>query len=146
MKAYYHLSEYIIKDSILTPRVPSNFFSANGYEDTEVPRVCLAPSIQTALMALSYKWANKVLYVYTPAKWYQIYTPSIKQVPDVEITKEVWVKELVTLVCLGKIKVLGDKGKNGFKFMYGNHTAELYEWDWEWLEKYNKKRDDRGKC
>ena len=79
-------------------------------------------------MALSRKCKDEILYIYVPAKEYEIYYPNTNEVPDVEITNEVWIKELVVLKCIGSIKVLGDKGEDGFKFKYGSHTAELYEW------------------
>jgi hypothetical protein len=36
---------------------------------------------------------------------------------------------------IGKIKVIGDSGKDGLKYKYnnGNSTAELYEWDYKWV-------------
>ena len=32
------------------------------------------------------------------------------------------------------IKVIDDKGLLGHKFTYGDNTAELYDWEWKWVE------------
>ena len=32
---------------ILSPRIPKNFFTENGYEDNKTPRVCFSPFCQT---------------------------------------------------------------------------------------------------
>lgn len=126
----------------LTPRVPSNYFTKNGYEDSTTPRVCFSTSIKCCLRALSMKCEGMELYVYTPDKYYKVYKPNTKEVPDCKITKEVWIKEPVKLKCIGKIKVGADTGEDGFPFTYGSgkdkHTAELYDWSYEWIEKYEK--------
>ena len=131
---FFHLSPEKLRDKILYPRIPNNYFTKNGYEDSITPRVCLAPSIKNALMALGRKHKDDILHVYIPIKKYKIYHPSLDEVPDVKITGEVWAKEPIMLKYIGSIKVLGDKGKNGFKFKYGDYTAELYEWEYKVLE------------
>lgn len=134
----YRMNIYFLSssDSIktLNPRVPSNFFTKNGYEDDKTKRVCFAPSIDQCLMALSQDLTGKEFYVYNPARKYNTYKPSTKEVPDSKITGEIWIKEPVELVCIGKIKVIKDKGLPGHKFTYGNNTTELYDWEWKWVE------------
>lgn len=68
---------------------------------------------------------------------YNVISPTKKQVPDVEITDEKWICEKVKLICIGKILCIGDKGEDGISYTYGHeYKAELYEWNWEWIEKY----------
>ena len=119
----------------LKPRVPNNYFTKNGFEDGTIARVCFAKSVAKSLMALSYSCAGKIFYVYQPAKEYMTYKPTTKEVPDCKITGEIWIREPVELKCIGKIKCTKDAGKPGHKFKYGNNTAELYDWEYEWLER-----------
>ena len=65
--------------------------------------------------------------------------PTVEEVPDSEITDETWITCPVKIKKVGKIKVLGDSGLDGHPFNYGDKTAELYDWDWEWLEEKNDK-------
>ena len=125
-------------DELLTPRIPSNYFTKNGYEDNKTKRVCFAPSIDKALMALSQKCEGLELYVHEPqdGENLKIKYPTIKEVPDCKITDEIWVLNDVVLKCIGKIKVLRDKGLDGYKFKYGDKEAELYDWEWKWMTKY----------
>ena len=121
----------------LEPRIPNNFFTKNGYEDSKTPRVCFSTDIGKCLSALSMNCTNHEYYVYSPAKDYKVITPTQKQVPDVKITDEKWITEPVELIYIGKILCIGDDGKDGMPFKYGNNTAELYGWKWKWIEKHN---------
>lgn len=119
----------------LKPRVPDNYFTKNGFEDGKTARVCFTKSVAKSLMAVSLRYAGKIFYVYQPAKEYMTYKPTTKEVPDCKITGEIWIREPVELKCIGKIKCTKDAGKPGHKFKYGNNTAELYDWEYEWLER-----------
>lgn len=121
----------------LNPRVPSNYMTKNGYEDGKTPRVCFSTSIDGCLMALSMKCSNHEYYVYTPTEYGKIISPTVKQVPDVKITNEKWILEPVDIQCIGKILCIGDAGEDGIPYKYGNNTAELYKWNWKWVEKYS---------
>lgn len=128
----------------LEPRIPNNFFTKNGYEDSKTPRVCFSTDIGKCLSALSMNCANHEYYVYSPAKDYKVITPTQKQVPDAKITDEKWITKPVELICIGKILCTGDNGKDGMPFKYGNNTAELYNWEWKWVEKYNNIKENCG--
>ena len=134
---YYHLSP--IKGlTKLQPSVPSNFLTDYGFENSTINRVCFTPSIDQCLMAMSANITHKEFYVYIP---YNIDTnklrkPSIEEVPDSLITGEVWSLQSVRIKCIGKIRVTKPKGTT-HNYNYGNkYTAELYEWEYEWVEKY----------
>jgi adenylate kinase family enzyme len=132
----YCISQEDLDGQTLEPRVPDNFFTKNGYEDGETPRVCFTPSVDKCLMAISQKCEGIEFYVFSPEEVSDenIYKPTIEEVPDSEITDETWITCPVKLKKVGKIKVLGDSGLDGHPFNYGDKTAELYDWDWEWLE------------
>lgn len=134
----YHLSQSNLDGKTLSPRVPSNYFTKNGYEDGKTARVCFAKSIDMCLRALSQKCTDMELFVHIPDGKYNIHIPSTKEVPDAKITSEVWIKEPVKLKCIGKIKVIKDKGEDGIPYKYGDNTAELYDWEWKWIEKMNE--------
>lgn len=134
----YFLSESNMDGKTLLPRIPSNYMTKNGYEESKTPRVCFSTSIDGSLMGLSQNLKDKELYVHIPESEVNIYKPSVKQVPDCKITGEVWVKDKVNIKCIGKIKVIKDKGLPGHRYMYGDGKfAELYDWDWKWEEKYS---------
>lgn len=134
----YFLSESNMDGKTLLPRIPSNYMTKNGYEESKTPRVCFSTSIDGSLMGLSQNLKDKELYVHIPESEVNIYKPSVKQVPDCKITGEVWVKDKVNIKCIGKIKVIKDKGLPGHRYMYGDgKSAELYDWDWKWEGKYS---------
>jgi len=135
-KHLYFLSKDNMDNKTLYPRVPENYFTKNGHEDNETKRVCFATSIHKALMAISMRMKDMILYVHVPKTMnIETYKPTTKQVPDCKITGETWVTHPIGLKCIGKIKVIDDSGKDGHKFKYGDKEAELYDWDWEWIEK-----------
>lgn len=131
----YFLSPDNMNGKILSPRVPENFLIKNGYEDGETPRVCFAKSIDGALMALSQNLKGKELFVHQPVDpdFNNIVEPSLEQVPDVELTTEVWYTDDIEVKTIGKILIEEDDGLPGHKYTYGDNEAELYGWKWKWL-------------
>lgn len=128
------LSEINMDGETLIPRVPKNFLTENGFEDNKTKRVCFTQSIDACLMGLSMNCKNKVFYVHVPVGSFTIVQPTKAQVPDVDITGEKWVCEPVKIKCLGKIKVIGDDGKPGRKYTYGNGIeAQLFGWNWKYV-------------
>lgn len=123
----------------INPSIPNNFMTKNGYEENKTKRVCFAPSVDQCLMGLSRNCEGEEFYVYAPDGDYKTYTPSIKEVPDVKITGEVWIKEPVNVKCVGKIKVLDTNKSPGKSYSYGNNqTAELYAFDYKWVKNINE--------
>lgn len=133
----YFISERKLDGETLLPRVPTNYFTKNGYEDSSTERVCFADDVKKCLTALSMNVSGKTYYVYEPdnISKYDVYQPNTKAVPDSKITGELWITEPVKIKEVGKIKCTGDDGKDGMKFTYGKNTAELYGWNYIWLEK-----------
>ena len=137
----YFLSEHDDWDeSIIRPRIPNNFLTQRGYEDATIPRVCFSTFIDGCLRALSQNLKGKVFYVYQPVGKYEVIKPTLEQVPDRAVTRERWITKPVELHCIGKIQVGEAKG-DGIKYVYGEdneHSAMLYDWEWEWIEKINE--------
>lgn len=138
----YFISEHNMNGETLTPRVPKNYFTDNGYEDDTTNRVSFAPSVKQALMGLSQDVSGKKYYVHAPDGDYDIYKPDTKAVPDSKVTGELWVKEKVKLKKVGEVQVGSDSGKPGEKFTYGDNSSELYEFDYEWVTNDSKSISD----
>lgn len=134
----YFISDKDLNNKIITPQIPDNFFTKNGYEDNTTKRICFSDDVGKCLTALSKNVKNQTFNVYTidEKESYELYKPSKALVPDVDITGELWVLKPVKLVKIGTIKCTGDDGKPGKKFKYGNNKeAELYGWKYEWIER-----------
>ncbi len=137
-KRMYHLSQSNLDNKTIQPNIPSNFFTKNGYEENKTPRVCFAPSISKCLRALTQKCEDMVLFVHVPDGKYDVYTPTLKEVPDQNLTGEMWITKPVKLKCIGCVKVIKDKGEPGLKYYYGEdnkYSAELYDWEYKWISK-----------
>ena len=133
-KGLIFLSETNMHGKTLTPRIPRNFLTENGFEDNKTMRVCFAQSIDKCLMGLSMNCKNKIFYVHVPVGNFKVVHPTRAQVPDVDITGETWICEPVKIECLGKIKVIGDDGMPGRRYTYGNGmVAELFGWKWKYI-------------
>lgn len=130
----YHLSENkLIK---MTPRIPNNFMTKYGYEDSSTPRISFAKEIDKAIMGISMKMKGKEMYVYSideEKSKPKLKYPNKDQVPDVKITEEVWVLNEIFVKFIGKILILDDAGEPGIPYTYGNNSAELYKWNWQWV-------------
>ena len=92
---YYHISEQDLDGVILNPRIPTNsWFIDNGYEDGKTPRICVAKSIDNCLTAIGDDIKGMVLNVYiieSINEELKTKKPSKEEVPDVEITNEIWI-------------------------------------------------------
>ena len=133
----YFISDKNLGIKILHPRIPSNYFTRNGYEDKKTRRVTMYSSIDGSIMGLEKRYRGQEYYVYIPVTSIDFYVPDRLESPSAKITKEVWVRNPVKVKPIGKIRLVKDKGNNGYKFSYGKHVAELYDWEWEWVEKMN---------
>lgn len=127
----YFISEKKLSTLTLEPRIPDNFLTKNGYEDSETPRVSFAPSIDKCLAGLSQNLDDKTFYVYEPVDISKcdVYKPNEKAVPDSKITDELWITNPVELKPVKKIKITGNRGSDGKNYIYGDHEATLYD-DW----------------
>jgi len=129
----YFVSEKKLENTSLLPRVPDNYFTKNGYEDAETPRVCFAPSVDQCLAGLSQNLDGKSFYIYEPVDISKcdMAKPDTTAVPDSDITGELWCTNAVDVHQVGKIQITGNRGEAGKSFTYGDKTAELYD-DWEY--------------
>lgn len=134
----YFISTSNMDGQTLQPRVPKNFFTEHGFEDSKIPRVCFAPSIDKCLAALSQNVDGITFIVHEPIKTpNQLWKPNNKAVPDSDITSEFWVTENVPVKAVETITVTGIRGEAGKRFKYGNNYAELYD---DWTYEINEKK------
>lgn len=140
----YFISESDIDGETLKPRVPKNYLTESGYEDNTTPRICFSDDPGKNLTALSQNVKGKIFYVYEPDETARqnLYKPNSKAVPDQKITNEMWVTEPTTIHKVGSILCIGDDGNDGMKYTYGDgKTAELYGWNYVWLDDEIKHSD-----
>lgn len=133
---YYHVSKQDLDGVVLNPRVPINsWFIDNGYEDCKTPRICVAKSIDDCLTAIGDNIKDMVLNVYIiepVSEELKIKHPSKKEVPDVEITNEIWILNKAKCNFYKKIKVLIAIKELTYKL-----DGEIYsgwKWDYEYID------------
>ena len=146
----YFISENNIDGETLIPRIPKNFLTEHGYEDKTIPRICFSDDPGKCLTALSQNVKGKTFYVYEPdnSARKNLYKPNSKAVPDQAITNEMWVTQPVKINRVGSIYVVGDDGKDGMKYSYGNgKNAELYGWNYIWnADKLSHSAIEKGRA
>ena len=137
----YHLSETDLNNKTLTPRIPHNKFTENGYEEGKTARVCFAPTIDGAMMALTGDKTNKRYYVHTPVNEINpkyISHPTKHDVPDSHLTGEIWVLTPVKLKCIGIIETSYVTRDKPLTYRYGNTIGRIYKWNWKWVNKLSE--------
>lgn len=121
----------------IDPVVPDNFMTRHGFENGEVPRICFAPSIDLAIIALGMNCGGMDSYVYVPEvipyKTYLI-RPGSDEVPDADITHEVWLIKPTVLHCIGKIRI-GDTFCSAGTYLLDGQPHQLWFWNYRWIER-----------
>jgi len=132
----YHISLHNLDGEVLKPRIPDNFMVRQGYEDSTTKRVSFCKSIDGCLMALSQDIKGLEFYVHEPANYDDIDIQYIGkvQVPDSEVTGEVWVTNNCKLKTIAKIRV-GKAQPKPYPYEYGGkYKAELFKWNYTVIE------------
>lgn len=149
LKPLYHVSTSNLSGQTLTPRIPHNFLTDNGFEENKTPRVSLSTSINGCLIGMSQNLKGKEFYVHQVVDSSTLRTkkPSTSEVPDSKHTDEVWALTPVTLQAISKIKV-GEAKDTPLVYQYGTHHAETYDWNWTKmqsiaLESYGSSEEQR---
>ena len=140
----YHLSTENHDGDVFEPRYYDNDNVKAGTE-RRVKRICFSDSINGCIYSIFPSGAYDVdLYVHIPgSEVTKVYETTPDDIYDSNITHELWVKEPVTMKCIGKIHISGvykdkvkvleaDKDKTG----YGKR--KYYEPRWNWVEKMNE--------
>lgn len=134
-KLYWLSERDDLEGQLMTPKVPKNYFTENGYEDNQTERLWFSPSIDESLSGNAHNITGKTYTVYEPEDPVTtVYKPNKGAVPDAEITGELWVKDPVILKPVARISVTGRSNQDSMKFDYGDFKAERHGWEWnyEW--------------
>lgn len=94
----------------LIPKKPKNGWVEYGIEDGVTKRVSFSPTIMGCVRGVDdYDGKGEVYYVYVPTSINQKYIihPTMRQVPDVNYTHEVWYTKPVNVKRVGAIKISG---------------------------------------
>lgn len=115
----YHIARKSMDGKELEPRIPDNEYIKWGIEDGKTKRVSFASSVKRCLRAIAGMPVGTEMYVHTidkdsvDVKTFRncIVYPTRQQVPDVHLTREVWVTCKVKLKLAYKIRItkIGDK-------------------------------------
>lgn len=139
----YHLSTENHDGDVFEPRYYDNDNVKAGTE-RRVKRICFSDNINGCIYSIFPNGAYDIdLYVHIPASEVsKVYETTSDDIYDSEITHELWVKEPVTMKCIGKIHISGvDKDKvkilEADKDKIGYGKRKYYEPKWSWVEKNN---------
>lgn len=129
MIVYRVYSEFLGYEIIASPKIPKNYMTLKGYEDNHTKRVCLCKTVDDCLTALSNDLEDTVFYVYT-ADIENVYYPTIDELPDVELTGELWGFNDLKMKYVKTIKVSNKHIKDGFYCVNGEKKIS-YIWDYD---------------
>lgn len=106
LKTLYHLSQTEV--GLMVPRVPKS-----DYEDQTIPRICFSTSIQGCLIGINENKdiQGKRFKVYA-TETDEYYRPALSEVPDRDITGEVWIQYALEPEYLYDIEVTGKNGEH----------------------------------
>lgn len=126
LKTLYHLSQTEV--GLMVPRVPKS-----DYEDQTIPRICFSTSIQGCLIGINENKdiQGKRFKVYS-TETDEYYKPALSEVPDRDITGEVWIQYALEPEYLYDIEVTGKNGER-LEELNGNMVM-VPQWSYKILE------------
>lgn len=140
---FYHLSQLNLDQTELIPKIPQNFMTKNGYEDSTIPRICVAPSLDHCILGIGYtriKEGNKRYYVHEPISYKNITSISNDEIisrkltPDAEITKEHWILTPHKFKCIGYIDIVRQKDEYISVYVNDKEITKHYFWEYSFFE------------
>lgn len=129
----YFISNQYLDDKTLKPRVPTNYLTENGYEDNTTKRVCLSTSVDGCLAAMSRNIKGEIFHVYFIST--DVYKPTTAEVPDRDITDEVWSLKPVTLRYVYTVKVI-EAYDTEYKYKTKDFEATMYKWKYKKIKNW----------
>lgn len=136
----YHLSEECHDGKVFIPRSMDKDRVMEG-ENWRTKRICVSKSIDGAISALV-----DSISMPTGMKFYvhvidnaidlfrrdKIYKPTIKQVPDCQVTDEYWLKDKAFLKCIGMIEI-GSIKDNPLFYIWDGEMTRMDRFEWRWI-------------
>ena len=98
---YYFISKQNHDGKTLEPLIPKNRMRD---EDNKIKRICVSSSIAGCLTAIHILKEGNYVYIHS-CESDSVIQPTIKQVPDVQLTGELWIIEPVKMTLISKIKI-----------------------------------------
>lgn len=146
MKTLLHITKgYLGENTTIFPKIPNNYFTSLGFENSSVPRISCATTIYNCLSSLHDIKDGDILYVYqtTTQRGEKVVFPhelkSKNLVPDAHLTGEYWLLNEKEFHLVEKIKVKEPKGEGlgiskGIPYIYGVNEKgkELFGEHWFW--------------
>lgn len=139
----YHCSDKNHNNEIFYPKRFDTASSRAGIESPEA-RICFSDYIQGCIRSICRGIYNFELYVhqpYNPEK-IELYRPTKKEVYDVDITHEIWIRQPVKMKCIGKILIY-DIDNNDYEDLEVSFSKSkrkeilrFYTYKYKWLNKY----------
>lgn len=120
--------------SLLNPRIPET--ASSHYENTVIPRVCFATSIQGCLTSIYQENSRKLIYVYQPDT--HRYTTQLRctlpyeAVCDANLTGEVWYLKPIYVMPIGILTNIQPTGmtplekETSYTDVYYKHTYDIH--------------------
>ena len=143
---YFHLSQTNLDGITLVPRIPDNFMTKLGYEDSTIPRISVTPTIDNCILGIGYnriKDGNKRFYVHEPQDYKDIQVISNEDIiarkltPDANITKESWIISNCKFICIGYIDITEPKEKYEVVLYNGEEITKQYYWNYNFFSVSN---------
>jgi hypothetical protein len=130
----YHLSKINLDNQIVVPSIPTNYFTKHNFENNTTPRISFSPSIDGCLIGLSQNVMGLTFFVHEPDSYdlLERFKVSIAEVPDAELTQEVWLVDAIKVRKIAKIRVL-EAIEPALPFYYNQTAAECYAWTWHFV-------------
>lgn len=135
----YHISQNP-KLTTLIPSRPKNSWTEYGIEDGIHKRVSFAPTIMGCVRGVDDMFGKgEVYYVYVPTSLSPKYIvkPTMRQVPDVNHTHEIWYTKPVNVKLVGAIEIQGPTSYKEIPIMQpkGRLSMKVYNYEYKKLKK-----------
>ena len=136
----FHLSEENLDGKTLEPRPLDKMRVMEG-EDWKVPRICVSTSSDGAVSSLvdSMSCSSGIrMWVHVPLdldglfKANKVHRPSLKQVPDAEVTGEHWLKAPATFKTIGQIEIDGIDDSYDIRYQWKGREEKIDRFKWHW--------------
>lgn len=137
----YHLSDTNHDNEVFVPRSMPKWRAMEG-ENWRIKRICVSTSIDGSLAALLNSDSQpfgKRLFVHVPEDIGKlvikdkIYTPSTKQIPDVEVTNEKWIKCPCKMKCIGELEVVNLDESVDCHYEQDGQKVPVDKFIWKWI-------------
>ena len=137
----YHLSEENHDGKVFEPR-PMDKWRVMETENWKTPRICVASSIDGAVSALVDSmscFTGVKLWVHVPSnldelfKANKVYKPSLRQVPDAEVTGEYWLKAPAQMTTIGQIEIVDIDVSTDLEYMWCGMLTHMDRFKWKWI-------------